>query len=401
MRNLEIERLRAVAILLVVLDDLAHLKRFLPDSLQKTGTGVDLFLVILGFVATQSLLRMLPALPGESNLVERVERSRPALAAFFSRRLHRVVPMALLWALIPLALAKWAGFGELFGKPLNVLKEVFAVLTLEYNYAYAYGIGDRLSSYWSLMVAAHFYLLLPFLLVLCRTAAQRMATMAVGIACVVFVLRPYLPFDGAQELAWAYRAFTTPHKLDALFAGALLCLLRQDGWFESFGNLRVGWAWLLVLLGIAGITTIQSVLPEKQFWSGGQIVLWTLSASLVLLASFERNLVLGVPIFKRVLEWLGTRSFGVFLIHNQVQRGLDALIRWLDMECPLWLHDFMQHPLGEMLAVLLVTFALAELCYQLIEQPLAARGRRVTEPLLAISAQENPQAPVAAATTTT
>jgi hypothetical protein len=85
LKNGEIERLRAFAILLVLLQHLPKLQGAIHPFLRSGAAGVQLFFVISGYVVARSLLRTLPAFPPAASLLDRMKQARPALAAFMVR----------------------------------------------------------------------------------------------------------------------------------------------------------------------------------------------------------------------------------------------------------------------------------------------------------------------------
>jgi peptidoglycan/LPS O-acetylase OafA/YrhL len=380
-KNREIERLRAFAILMVLVQHLGKLRDSFHSFLRQGGPGVDLFFVISGYVVARSLIKTLPE-EGGLTLLERVQRARPALAAFMVRRIYRILPMAVLWALLPLAGSIWFNQTGVWGKPLDLFKEVFAILTLQYNYAFAYGNGGRYSWYWSLAVEEHFYLLFPLLMVVLGTRQRRILGVIGLMALVALVLRPYLPFDGPNDSKFAWEGFTSHRKFDFLFAGALIYLLRAEGFLASWGQLPWGWAVLLGNGSLLGIYLSQGILPWGYFLSHeGQISLQGLAATAVLLASFERGTILPVPGLSRVLEWLGSRSYGVYLIHAVMIRVVDELHGRKGL-MPDWFMKAYDGPWTYTALVVGSALVLAELCYWLLERPLIARGHRAAERLL-------------------
>ena len=87
-RRTDIEGLRAVAVLLVLLFHAG------VPGLDGGYIGVDVFFVVSGFLITSLMLD------------ERSEAGRISLSAFYSRRIRRILPMSSLVAVLTLA-ASW------------------------------------------------------------------------------------------------------------------------------------------------------------------------------------------------------------------------------------------------------------------------------------------------------
>jgi peptidoglycan/LPS O-acetylase OafA/YrhL len=85
--NLEIEYLRAIAVLLVVF---AHADALFPQSGIGQWTGVDLFFCISGYVITRSFQEYFDEAIAEG-------RWWAAARAFWVRRIFRLAPSAWLW----------------------------------------------------------------------------------------------------------------------------------------------------------------------------------------------------------------------------------------------------------------------------------------------------------------
>jgi peptidoglycan/LPS O-acetylase OafA/YrhL len=91
----EIERLRAVAVLMVMAVHGFIDPGWLPDVARASWSGVDLFFVISGYVVTLSLVRLLPPLDVEASFAASFDRARQALKTFYVRRFFRIMPAAL------------------------------------------------------------------------------------------------------------------------------------------------------------------------------------------------------------------------------------------------------------------------------------------------------------------
>ena len=125
--NQEIEVLRAVAVLFVVIEHLPGLIFWESPFLNKVTSnfsfwsGVDLFFVISGFVISQSLIWQLTSTE-DQNIITKIK-------SFWIRRIYRVIPSAWIWLFITLFLHT---LFDAFKLPSNInndnFKESLAIL---------------------------------------------------------------------------------------------------------------------------------------------------------------------------------------------------------------------------------------------------------------------------------
>lgn len=339
----EIDGLRAVAVLAVILNHLDH------DLLPGGWLGVDVFFVISGFVITASLAGRPAQRPG------------PWLAAFYARRVKRLAPALLvcvlltalgLVLLIPPVFREHdhglaTGLGAIFGVSNLVL---FADAT---NY---FGDDIQLNPFahtWSLGVEEQIYLLLPLLvwasgLPQARRRARRWLVLLLGVLSLLS-LQLFLRLCGSDPSA-AY--FLMPSRFWEIGAGALAWLLAAP--FMGRAPLRrlalltplLQLAALLLLgLEMAGEAPLQRAVPLA------------VVASLLLLLSARP----GTPLVRLLslppLVGLGVISYSLYLWHWSVL----ALARWsvgVDAATAPWL--------------LLLTLVLALLSWAVVERPLRA-----------------------------
>src|SRR5580692_775539 len=172
---------------MVVLHHWAFIHPALPNALLYSRSGVDLFFVISGYVVTLSLKRLLPTFENVS-FVEALDGAKGALRTFYTRRLCRIVPAALVAAALHGILTYV--YPSQFGSPTQWTAEMIAVLTTTYNYVMPATGQTGLGVYWSLSVEEHFYLLLPLLFLAFRTTNRRFCMALMMIAVVAFVVRP-------------------------------------------------------------------------------------------------------------------------------------------------------------------------------------------------------------------
>src|SRR3989338_4341451 len=99
-KNLEIERLRAIAGIMVTGTHGLFLHIF-PTFMRQSFIGVDLFFAISGFVVTLAFLRIVRiTMTNAGSLEDRLSKSVIALKTFYIRRVCRILPLAFTWMLI-------------------------------------------------------------------------------------------------------------------------------------------------------------------------------------------------------------------------------------------------------------------------------------------------------------
>ncbi|MGW9346122.1 acyltransferase family protein [Nocardiopsis flavescens] len=299
-RRDDIEGLRAVAAVLIAVYHIWF---------GTVSGGVDVFLLLTGFLVTGSMVRTL-------------ERDgRIGIGAFWSRTVRRLFPAGavVLGAVLAGAFAflprsSWTA----------VIADVQAAALYHANWHLALGSVDYMARdsasspvqhFWSLGVQGQFYLLWPLLLTLAALAAagagrRVRAAAAVAVAAVFALSFGYSLWITSAEPAWAY--FDTGARLWEPALGGLLALLLPYLRLPRALRPAAGWAGLAALVACGAV--IGDSLPYPGYAS-----LWpVLAAVLVLVAGAEgepgqwsANRLLGL----RPLVRLGRHSFPLFLWH--------------------------------------------------------------------------------------
>ncbi|GHC97286.1 acyltransferase [Nocardiopsis terrae] len=334
----EIEGLRAVAVLLVAVYHIWF---------GRVSGGVDVFLMLTGFLITGSLVRG----------VEREGRVR--FAAFWIRLARRLVPpVAVVLVATMAATYLW------LPRPRwpDILDEVRAAALYHENWILAGNAVDYLAReaaaspvqhFWSLSVQGQFYLLWPVLVALAAFVAVR-ARMPLRMAVLVAVTAVFALSLGysvsvtARDQAWAY--FDTGARLWELALGAILALVIHRVHLPVRLRVLLGWLGLTALVSCGLLVPVSTLFP-------GYAALWpTLAATLVVLAGTTGSRH-GAD---RLLTWkpltaLGKLSYPLYLWH------------WPVLVCYLEAADrSLATPLGG-LGVLALSLSLAWLTHRLVE----------------------------------
>ena len=210
----DVEGLRAVAILLVVL--------FHAGVPRITGgfVGVDVFFVLSGFVITGLLLR------------EHAASGKTRLLAFYGRRSRRILPAATLVIMLTI-LASYRWLGSLIGndtarvgRTASLFYANFHFISTGTDYLGSQAPPSALQNYWSLSVEEQFYLLYPTLFILAALSWKR-----VGIRPELTIL---LVFSVMASFAWSIHQ-TSANSAAAFFSpfSPVLGSLLSEHWLPS------------------------------------------------------------------------------------------------------------------------------------------------------------------------
>lgn len=378
-KNQDIEVLRAFAIIYTLI---VHLRVLLPPGNAlltplahiDLSVGVDLFLVISGFVITGSLL--------ESSRDGRVAR-RTLMYSFWIKRIFRLLPAAWTW----LAIACIAQLLIIRATTIpyhldDVLVSAAAalgnVMNLYTPYCIANGggpsclTGNFVGHYWSLSLEEQFYLVFPFLFFFLR---QRTLVVLLITAILVQLMwqRPFFSY------AWYF-------KTDALCWGILLALFARTDFYHRHLPLLLRYRYigaisglaLLALLPIMG-SQVQGIGTEMKPYGVALVALCC--AAIVWLASYDKNVFSIGGHYRSIMLYLGSRSYSLYLSHLVVYLSTQALFSQFG--------NGLTASVGAagVAALLIVaagslTLLGAELTYRGVETALRPRGREIAARLM-------------------
>ena len=349
-RILELDGLRGIAILLVLMRHYVHHPSLLLLGPQWGWMGVNLFFVLSGFLITSILLRIADQ-PG-------------ALKTFYARRSLRLFPLYFLALLIYFLASASVGSPQ-------PAKTVFFYLTFLQAFippivAHLRVIANPswvlmgFGVLWSLSVEEYFYIL--WAPIVAFTRARRAPLLAI-LACIL-ICTPWIRFfypdpRGGQELFLA--------QMDSLAAGCLVGILWWDygeGWrarIQRYAAPICGAAAVLIAVAIwidfaTGITK-RSDFDFRIFNATDYTVLWLAWSLLLLMALAVSGTQQRMARLLRhpVLCWFGRISYCLYVVHYPIY---------------LALRNYLPHSIA-LLAALAISLPVAALSWRYFEGPIA------------------------------
>jgi peptidoglycan/LPS O-acetylase OafA/YrhL len=335
----DIEGLRAVAVLAVLAYHAG------VPGIGGGFVGVDVFLVISGFLITGLLLD------------ERRRTGRIDLGAFYGRRIRRLLPISSVvlvttavvgaFVLPPTALADLGG--DVIAAAGFVANMVFALRGTDYL------TGDAdpsaIQHYWSLAVEEQFYLLWPGLIALV-TLGRRAITgrVVVTVGTVIALSLTASITLTASMPTWSYFGLHT--RAWELGVGAALAIV-----WTSVDRLPDALRSTLGWVGLAAVGVSILTFDRVEHFPGSAALLPVLGTAAMIAAGDDstwgprRILSIGLA------QWVGSRSYSLYLWHWP---ALVLGAAWIGREA---------RP-AETAALMLIAVGLSELGYRLVEDPI-------------------------------
>ncbi|MFM8648898.1 MAG: acyltransferase family protein [Actinomycetota bacterium] len=313
--------------------------------------SVSLFFTLSGYLITSLLV-----FEGEAN-------GRISLRDFWSRRLRRLAPAALVALLVVVGLSTWLSTGVEQGR---VRGDALAAATYVANwrsissghsYAEIFADASPLQHLWSLSIEEQLYILVPLMVAIGFAVGLRRR----GIGFV---------FVGASALSVLASVLANGHdriyygtdtRAVELFAGAALaCFLgpRLEQWAK--GSFR--WPLALLVLPLVLFVWFSRIVDFQSAWlyTGllGSFALLNIVFCIGAVVPGPMRWIMSLP----PLTLMGRMSYGIYLAHWPVY---------------VWVNEDLVGIAGwPLLGVrVLVTFAIAGVMYRLVEQPI--RSRRI------------------------
>ena len=302
-RIADIEVLRAIAILMVLVQHMQHhlftWRTWLNTSnlFWHGAAGVDLFFAVSGFVIARSLLPRLRAIPGGPPFLA-------ATSTFLLQRFWRLQPSAWLWILLPAAMSFAFNRSGAFDTPHTNLSGGLAAVLGVYNFQLGWqngwSTGGIVFPYWSLSLEEQFYLLLPLAALIFR---EKIALVMMSLILYQFFLAPTLIANVTRPGA---------------IAGGVLLAIWSVRPSYSLGRpaflARAPARLLFLVSALLAMGALESEMAEPLFSTAYGLIA-VISAALVYTASFDCGYIMAPGGLRRVFLWIGSRSYAIYLTH--------------------------------------------------------------------------------------
>ncbi|MBN9178526.1 MAG: acyltransferase [Microbacterium sp.] len=312
---LEVQALRAVAVLLVVV------YHVWPSRIPSGFIGVDVFFVISGFLITSHLLR------------EVAQTGTIRVTSFWARRIRRLLPASilvlgicavLLWTVYP-PVFRWPGIEQIAFASFYGLNWLLATNAVDYLHA-----GDSatlVQHFWSLSVEEQFYFFWPLILLATLFLSTRLALQKrrrrapetyVMIVTTLIVAASFAYSVVLSHYRPAFAYFDTGTRVWELGLGAIFAVVLSR-WPDSIDRLRGtsvlarGGIGLVAGFSLIGASALL-IGPDVEF--PGWVALFpTVGALIVIVVGMPEVSWLRPLVAWRPVQYVGDISYELYLVH--------------------------------------------------------------------------------------
>lgn len=309
----EIDGLRTLAVMSVIF---YHIN---PSWLPSGFIGVDIFLVISGFLITGIILK--------AN-----EQQNFSIVEFYARRIKRIIPLTYTLIVVILIAGWFLSYPAFYRAESNSAISALYFLA-NFRFAllgnYFIALNDSpLLHLWSLSVEEQFYFIWPILIVGLYKLKKQQLLSGLTVGLIVFSMLLAFVFLNNEALQ-QYAYFLLPTRMTGLLFGALLAIFASK--LNSCSNIMATLG--TILLGVS------IVFIDKNNFPGPSLILPLVGTALIILsprATFTRNLYAN-----RLAKFIGKISFSLYMWHWPIlvfaNRYFERHNIDIDANYPLWL----------------------------------------------------------------
>lgn len=321
---------------------LVLLSHWIPDSswikaLHLGNIGVDLFFVISGFLISRQLLEQRTQI--EAGTLDRFK----AFKNFVWKRAWRIFPLYYLILILSTLLNK-GEIRDAFLYNMSYLSNFYFIKVEHWT--------RNFSHFWSLSVEEHFYLFWP--LAVLFLPIKRFFLYSTVIALFSIGFRTYHILSDSHYLVTYCHTLSV---LDLFMVGAIAGQLKKNKTNLWISNRML----ILSTLAFISMIALSYFLQISWMWCRACSALFY--AVIVLTTTQNGNSLLQKILSNKILVWLGTLSYSIYLLHIFIP-GIVMPLKTFGLSI------FLRFPI-----YLLLTIGISALLHQYFEKPLRKFGK--------------------------
>ncbi len=272
--------------------------------------GVEVFFVLSGYLITSLLI------------IEWRNTGRINLKAFWMRRARRLLPELFAMLLVVLVFALLFLHDEVAGLRDDALAAAayitnWRLIFSHQSYFESLGRPSLLRHLWSLAVEEQFYLLWPPIFALAIAALRPRGVMLVAVlGAVASTIAMALLFHPGADVSRVY--YGTDTRAAGVLIGAALAFVWApwSGVVSANPHRRLAVEGTGILALLAVVLFFLKLTESGVFLFRGGFAVVGLTTSLLIAAIVHpQSITLNAILGSRVMRWLGTRSYGIYLWH--------------------------------------------------------------------------------------
>lgn len=357
-RLIEIDYLRAYGVMFVVFLhqclSCVNKNNLILNIINNTqlSVGVDLFFAISGYVIALNIKKI-------DTLEINLSVISDFILRFYRKRFVRLWPASALWlsinVIISIILFKYNG-------PFPSIEKTISKAFMGFVYLYNFNEWKNpgpLGYFWSLSVEWQFYIIFPLFIFFCKSNFLRISILLMSLtASVIFQpgggLWGLFRFDG---FVFGYIAYLIVDNTN-ISIPKYICMK----------NIVLRFLFIIIMMG--AIILIPSNIPNIRI---GYLISSILCSIIVGAAALNRGYI--IPLGgKRIIGWIGSRSYSLYLCHLPVILTYITLINEIEIKFPI----FFRYE-TKIYYILTMFFSLiaAEITYRFVELPSHKASRKI------------------------
>ena len=293
-----LDGLRGFAILFVLF---YHNFNFIPFS-EYGWIGVDLFFVLSGFLITEILLK--------------TRGQKKFLRNFYTRRILRIFPLYYLVLSLFFILAPYfSSLQEQYNYYHSNQAMMWAYLQNWFFIFYPTpAISMPFQHFWSLSIEEHYYLLWPFVILVCKNLQKLKWILYIMLACYILFRFFVWLYYGINDFSFNLQHLT---RMDGLCIGSLIAVWKFNG--EKLGNRIFRLSIILISIHLLVILLAKMLFKNlPHFNILGFTSISALFGIVIIYAIENKNAGIKILLENRFVRYIGKISYGLYIFHYTV-----------------------------------------------------------------------------------